>query len=328
LLHRRVDVGELFTQERVTDAKRVARGIAYYTASQMLGERACPRVLMLAGRAPAGDLRAIKAAFPTASVTAIDRDAAACEAAVACGANEVLHGDLTDGRDARYRISTLSHRRFDFVSLDLCAPVSGAVDLVRRVAHQHLTMYGVLAVTCSYGREPAERVEYYEGVGEIATTQDDICSWDRRYGHRIINSGGLPLSVIGRGCQLIPKLTSARFDVEYFAAYRGKSTPMLMVVGQKVSGKLSPAWWCESPSPAERARVVPGAPALKFDDPISWIVGLDLEAPRAADLFDLPVGRLAALKASHARRLSALREETRAKELRLRPRAVRSDLAA
>lgn len=137
-----------FKAETVSDQKRLARGQHWLAVRSALrvahhAHQKPWRILILAGGAPEGEIRAIREVMPKAHITAVDTDAACCEAAAVAGADVTHCGDVMD----------LAEKEFDAVCLDFCGPVSSAMSQAVRAFFRRAY---VVVVNFCYGRDVKE----------------------------------------------------------------------------------------------------------------------------------------------------------------------------
>jgi hypothetical protein len=155
-----------FDASKVTDQKRFVRGEQMLLARRCLRIRdeihSAPwRIMIMAGAAPEGEINAIRELMPKAHITAIDNDERCLTAALNCGADEVVHVDLTEWGEyentfRKKPAAKLGDRRFDVVCLDLCANVNATTKKMARVYRSLVAHYGVYIVNFSYGRDVVE----------------------------------------------------------------------------------------------------------------------------------------------------------------------------
>jgi hypothetical protein len=226
-----------FDASKVTDQKRFVRGEQMLLARRCLRIRdeihSAPwRIMIMAGAAPEGEINAIRELMPKAHITAIDNDERCLTAALNCGADEVVHVDLTEWGEyentfRKKPAAKLGDRRFDVVCLYLCANVNATTKKMARVYRSLVAHYGVYIVNFSYGRDV---VELFDDA-RLA-----LASYANEY-----PLGGLlskvPPNLVGRIAYLFPpKLAST---VRSVMAYRGNAMPMCSVLLHTTSHGLS-----------------------------------------------------------------------------------------
>lgn len=155
-----------FEPTLVSDAKRRTRADFYLLAEKILREecRVDPSSntvssLILPGRAPDEEIRAIRALFPHAYVVAVDRDPEAVKRAMTAGADKGAVGDLAyiNNHDEHGGLG-LRYHNFSVVNLDLCGVANNtSMDIVTRVAKRASKVLGVFV---SYGHDDAEQIAY------------------------------------------------------------------------------------------------------------------------------------------------------------------------
>lgn len=260
-----------FDPHLVTDAKRLVRGEHYLLAKRIAAsrsaDRAFPSVLMVPGRAAHEEVSAIRACMPRARITAVDRDTAALETAIAAGVDDVIEADLSDIKCGNFASPDFRGRKFDVVNMDLCG---GATETFRKIlgaASRRVSTHGVLIAWFSYGRDVTEA--YLQRVR----------------GHLLAPSAGENEIMRGRIAHLTPHnacLLSA-------LSYKGKSMPMCSLLWQK-SGPWGMRGWVR-PEPCwvrdEDLRIVA-------------LANGDCDAIRT-ELYCVPAARLAAWRAVASR---------------------------
>lgn len=121
------------------------------------------KILMLAGRAPEGEVAIIRDLMPKAVITAVDRDPVAIEAARAAGVDEVVQCNLAKIHRENYRGAhwfpppAFLGREFDAIHLDFCNVLTPGLKRLMGVYMRHcVKKLGVFIFTFSYGRDVAE----------------------------------------------------------------------------------------------------------------------------------------------------------------------------
>lgn len=161
----------VFTEDKITDQKRLVRGEHLLLARTRLRARdhahnAAWRVLMLPGEKPSEEVGAIRSLMPRVHITAVDTSETALLAAIESGVNEVAHCDLRDWQRVptknnystqRIPPKALDGSKFDLLLLDFCSNVNQQTrDAISVCQQRLLDTRGVMVVTFSYGREVVE----------------------------------------------------------------------------------------------------------------------------------------------------------------------------
>lgn len=297
-----------FTEKTISDQKRLVRGEHLRFARSILRARDAVhhnkwRVFMMAGGAPGGEIAAIRSLMPKAYIVAGDKDPHCLEAAIECGVDDVVLGDvLVEGRmelKTRRADGTpsttvippefIGREKYDLFDLDLCG--HAGPDLMRMASvymRQAVIGGGVFMLTFSYGRDVSELfMEVYRQTGR---------SWEFKRGYNDVEKFALPDSVPDAVAARIMYLFSPSVLcwLRSIMVYRGPQSPMcslLFQVGRINRGQIS-----------------------------SVIVeGVDFELAVARDdvsaLYDVPQERIEALRRS----LSARKAAATKRAIRLRP---------
>jgi hypothetical protein len=162
-----------FTNDKITDQKRFARGEHWRCAHMLLQARDKVHhrkwnVMMLSGYAPDGEIQAIKSVMPKASILAVDKEPNAAQQAKLAGANHVICCDLEriviETINATYATTAKkpcaeiqefvsSYGKFDAMHLDFCGVACEAMKDIIMTSQTALTTKGALIVTFAYGRD-------------------------------------------------------------------------------------------------------------------------------------------------------------------------------
>lgn len=144
----------VFKPEYVTDAKRATRGLLYQEAAKFPLSPQSP-ILLMAGRSPAAEIRAAKAAFSGSEIWALDRDPEAVRNAVRGGADISVCGDFSTAHDwsspCCFRTTN-----FRFLNLDLCSNLNDDTAELIRIASMRSSSF---AVAFSYGFDDVRKKE-------------------------------------------------------------------------------------------------------------------------------------------------------------------------
>lgn len=273
-----------FTSLHISDQKRLARGEQLLFGRTKLRARDCVhhaawRVLILAGGAPEGEVRAIRELMPKAHITAVDRDDRCLSVAIDAGVDDVVNCDLSElTKNATGRIgpveSLRSKGKFDLVVLDLCAVPNFLSQKLFKAYRRLVTKGGIYVFTFAYGRDVLEAILEVRLCKRIADLTNQGCS--ERLAKRIAFVTNDAYGVGGSG------------ELASVIAYKGNEMPMCsLLLHAGHSGPLS------------FVNLEPG----DFE--------LAVVYPDAANLYDCPRERIdslrrrfSALKALHTRTLN------------------------
>jgi len=218
--------------QSISDQKRLARGehwlrVRYWLRARDNMHNHCWSLLMIAGPAPAEEIRCIRELMPAAVITAVDIKRRNAEAALAAGADEAMVGDIGELEQVALKYNAHKHlpplplrdKLFDAVCIDLTGP---ADDWLRRVVNTYwlesLVNKGVMIVTFSYGRDVVERIDE---------------EWQRKVRQE---KNALVINDVVRRMASIPDQIAARCwsalrsrcgNLESCMAYKGSSMPMV-----------------------------------------------------------------------------------------------------
>jgi hypothetical protein len=286
-----------FDQSKISDQKRLARGQHYELARRYLRIRdgvhhARWRILIMAGGAPHGEVRAIRELMPKAIITAVDNNPTCLEAAIDAGVDEVILADLNDfvpdDRRLRPTIPLQSAEKFDIVNLDLCASANAATNKIARVYCRLVTVGGVFMMTFSYGRDV---VELYSHAYETSPLQ--WTSFCKIYSLDPVTAVGGKL-VSGR---LLYLFSQKRLEyLRSVVLYRGAEMPMCSVLFCSIDGS----------DRVQNISVVKLEPG-DFEIAVS--------CPDPSLLYDCPEERISALRRKHAAIRASYTRSAREKEL-------------
>jgi hypothetical protein len=218
-----------FHQSDISNGKRLARGQHWLFARTHLRARDMVhnrrwKVLMMAGEAPAGEIRCIRELLPLAKIVAIDRHVTAVQAARAEGADEVyLVPDATalvksqPGVASSKFIPACTNEigsDFDVIHLDLCSPLGAATSQVVR-AWERLLRKGMFILTFPYGRD----------VLEVFANTDDTRPDDREQ-LKALRKQNCPKNIIDRLLFLFDRGLPNKCSI---LIYRGHKMPMCSI---------------------------------------------------------------------------------------------------
>jgi hypothetical protein len=274
-----------FAASTITDQKRLVRGEQLLYARTRLRVRdglhhAKWRILIMAGMAPHGEIRAIRELMPKAHIIAVDRDHECVEAAIDAGADDVVQCDLGDlyfepvTPQSTWGPTKLKHpnrqlweqARFDIVSLDLCGGVTDELVGIASTYRQIITPAGILIVTFSYGRDVVEVFRDWAARGGVPAK---------------LSASGLSPDVCSRIAYLFPGGAIEK-NLHSVMVYRGHEMPMCSALLQTGSSVRN------IPSAISVVRVERG----DFEIAIAH--------PDPALIYDCPRERIEALRRSHA----------------------------
>lgn len=283
-----------FDADKITDAKRVARGEHWLAVRTFLRKRdrihhAPWKIVTLAGHHPAEEIACIRELMPKAVIYAVDVDDECCRLAQEAGADHAYclnilawQGPL-NGRP-RSRVDIFPEPLADIgpvdaINLDFCGGITQDMELVTR-RYPQLCRTGVLLLTFSYGRDVTEVYDAgsYRGIPE-------------------------PLG--GRVAKLDRGPT--RMNLTSVIAYRGSKMPMCSLMWVNYRGQDEPKSSYDNRSTRERwSEIIASRP-----DPSFVKIGDDDLAPAcvypdAAKLYATPAERIAAFR----RKFAALKAVT------------------
>lgn len=266
-----------FGEAQISDQKRLVRGEHLLHARTLLRARDHShherwRVLVLAGGAPSGEIKAIRELMPKAVITAVDQDQSCCDAALAAGADEALCCDLTQYNvmaSGPYRQSPnpvlLQNGKYDLVHLDLCGTLTPEYKRCFRINRGLVAGGGVYIATFSYGRDVTEafvlnRKDYLDrGYGDAADFLSRMAE------------AGFPQSIADRLFWLLSDRYSER-ALASVMTYLGAAAPMCSLLMHSLNVSR-PAFVHVEPGDFEIAVVMPN-PALLYDCPSERILAM------------------------------------------------------
>jgi hypothetical protein len=154
-----------FDHDKISDAKRVARGEHWLAARTFLRKRdrihhAPWKIVTLAGHSPAEEIECIRELMPKAVIYAVDMDPECCRLAKEAGADHVLCLNLLDWSSDGSRVQKLPEAFHDLypvdaLNLDLCGGITRDMELIVQ-RYANLCRTGVFLLTFSYGRDVTE----------------------------------------------------------------------------------------------------------------------------------------------------------------------------
>jgi len=268
-----------FAAMHISDQKRLVRGEHLLLARTKLRARDCVhhapwRVMILAGGAPEGEVKAIRELMPKAHITAVDTDERCLSAAIDAGVDEVIQCDLAqftkNGTGGlRPAQALLDKAKFDVVVMDLCTVPNLLTRKLFKVYRGMVAKEGVYIFNFAYGRDVIEAIEATRVQKHLMELTDQGCS------ERLVK-------------RIAFLAESNFFSIESVVAYKGHEMPMCSLF-------VSRRYW---DTPISFVSVEPG----DFE--------LAVVYPDAASLYDCPKDRIdslrrrfAALKAAHTRGL-------------------------
>lgn len=260
-----------FTEDTVSDAKRLVRADFYLNALRELGGGGVPRFLILAGMAPEGEINCIRCLFPQSTIVACDTDEVAVMAAWDAGADEVHEGDIT------HIDSVARGKYFEVINADFCSQVGDQTlgALVRAVSKASL-----LVSFCSYGRE--DSMAYFE---HEASDKESKREWRKNFPVAV----SLPASVRGRVIAMwraVAQSGTVTCEVKRIYLYKGK-IPMMGIVFSRSPGPRWDPFILHATNPDLRATVLRDARFRSND----WLT----------DVYAVRTNRIAAWKAVQTR---------------------------
>ncbi len=225
----------VFTEDKITDSKRLVRGEQHLLARTLLTQRSIrrfndPKILILCGHAPHEEVGAINALWKAPTIVAVDTDPVAVERAITAGVTTAVHGDLDDLLPTRCPMKgkrfgcpeELGGEKFDIISLDLCTQITDeSLDLARRCRLFALSNDGVMIASFSYGRDVAE---FFLAAAHGGSVMDP-----RSAEAEALVTRGVPDTVAGRIIVLARSLGRA-MGLRSVMLYRGRATPMISTV--------------------------------------------------------------------------------------------------